>query len=330
MDGGGRLLRSVNGSSGALRTRDAAYLPSLSDFSPARRAEAVTFPVTAYKHDHMSTGFLRFAERLAARWHNGLGLVLSIALVGTVGIYGTVRGGQYDQFVAANGSVQDFMARGLGFGISAITITSQNALSEKTILQTAGINPNSSLPFLNAASVRDRLMALPIVADAQVRKLYPDRLIIELTEREPYALWQKDGQVNMVSEAGAPLGELSDLRYADLPFVAGIGANTRVKEFLSLLEALGDQKSKFRAGVFVGERRWNLKSNSGIDVKLPQENPADALKLLAEMERQSRILEKDILGIDLRVPGKMEVLLTESAAETRIEHQPKKKPGSDI
>ena len=82
--------------------------------------------------------------------------------------------------------------------------------------------------------------------------------------------------------------------------------------------------------MLIGERRWNLKSNSGIDVRLPQDNPQEALKTLAEMERQNRILEKDILAIDLRVPGKMEVLLTEEGAAAHADQQPKKKPGSDI
>lgn len=330
MDGGGRLLRSVNGSTGALSNRDAAYLPLDTSPTPGRKPQQTDVQVMAHRINRMTYAVLRSLEQFAARWHNGLGLALSLALVGAAGLYGVIQNGQYAEFVAANGSVQDFIARNIGFGISAVTITSQSGLPESVVLKTAGINANSSLPFLDAANVRDRLMSLPIVADAQVRKLYPDRLIIDLTERQPFALWQKEGVVNMVSETGIAIGELNNLRYADLPFVAGEGANTRVSEFLELLDALGDQKSKFRAGVLIGERRWNLKSNNGIDVRLPQNNPQDALKTLAEIERQSRILEKDILAIDLRVPGKMEVLLTEEGAAAHADHQPKKKPGSDI
>ena len=330
MDGGGRLLRSVNSPTGALSPRDSAYLPSNTMPTASRQPQRAEVQVVTYWHSRMTHVLLRRLEQFAARWHNGLGLALSIALIGAAGLYGVIRNGQYEAFVTANGSVQDFIARSIGFGISAVTITSQSGLSEGLILKTAGINANSSLPFLDAGGVRDKLMTLPIVADAQVRKLYPDRLMIDLTERQPFALWQKDGVVNMVSDSGIAIGELSNLRYADLPFVAGEGANTRVAEFLALLDALGDQKSKFRAGVLIGERRWNLKSNSGIDVRLPQDNPQEALKTLAEMERQNRILEKDILAIDLRVPGKMEVLLTEEGAAAHADQQPKKKPGSDI
>ena len=329
MDGGGRLLRSVNSSTTALRGREAAYLPSGHNIA-RQNAHFVDFPMAPQKHGHRKSGFFRRLERLAAHWQNGLGLLFSLVLIGTAGLYGVIRNGQYEAFIAANGSVQDILAHAVGFGISSITITSQNGVPETTILKAAGINPNSSLPFLDAAGIRDRLMALPMVADAQVRKLYPDRLMIDITERQPYALWQKDGVVTMVSSNGMPIGDLTDLKYADLPFVAGDGANTHVDEFLALLDALGDQKSKFRAGVYIGERRWNLKTNSGIDVKLPQQNPQDALKQLAEIERQSRILEKDIRAIDMRVPGKMEVLLTDEAAAARTDHQPKKKPGSDI
>jgi len=332
MDGGGRLLRSVNQPSGAPRTRALAAVQN-----PAFAPETFAFPafpspsrkLAAPQRRAPASGWLGALERFAERWHKGLGLALSLLLIGSAGLYGAVRGGQYEAFIAANGTLKDAIARGLGFNISAITITSQGGLSEKEILSAAGVNPNTSLPFLDAAAVRDRLMTNPVISDAQVRKLYPDRLAIEITENQPYALWQKDGQVQMVSGDGNVIGLLTDSRYAGLPFVIGEGANTRVREFLNLMDILGDQKAKFRAGTLIGGRRWNLKTTGGLDVKLPEQNPAEALKMLTEIERQSRILEKDILSLDLRVPGKIEARLTQTAADLRAENAPKKKAGSE-
>ena len=61
------------------------------------------------------------------------------------------------------------------------------------ILVLAGITDHSSLLFLDAARTRARLMMNPWVADATVRRLYPDRLRIEIKEREAFALCKKTG-----------------------------------------------------------------------------------------------------------------------------------------
>ena len=49
-----------------------------------------------------------------------------------------------------------------------------------------------------------------------------------------------------------------------------------------------------RAGRF--DRRWNLKMKSGVDVKLPEADPLSAMATLVRLQRQSRILDRDILS----------------------------------
>jgi cell division protein FtsQ len=73
-------------------------------------------------------------------------------------------------------------------------------------------------------------------------------------------------------------------------------------------------KPRVEAGVLVGQRRWNLRLKSGLDVKLPEENPQAAIVELLSLQRQSRILEKDALALDFRIPGRVFVRLSEDAA----------------
>ena len=96
-----------------------------------------------------------------------------------------------------------------------------------------------------------------------MRKLYPNHIVIDIVERTPFALWQKDGEVHAIAADGAPIDEMRDDRYAGLPFVVGEGANARVPEFIALLEATGELRPRVEAGVLVGQRRWNLKIDLG-------------------------------------------------------------------
>ncbi|HLW93419.1 MAG TPA: FtsQ-type POTRA domain-containing protein, partial [Roseiarcus sp.] len=163
--------------------------------------------------------------RWAQRAPRGLGLALSLALLAGVAVYGAWRGGQYQAFIAREGNLGDVIARTLGLDIAMVTISGQAELRESEILAAAGVSPKDSLLFLDASRSRAGLETLALVKSASVRKLYPDRLVIDLVERSPYALWQKDGKVSIVAADGAPIDELTDSRFIGLPFVVGDGAN---------------------------------------------------------------------------------------------------------
>ena len=319
MDGGGRILRSL---SEALRLSSIATERPLlaaigfpanctaSSFTlaPARRAQVLP------RRDGQSRRgrFMDFARQRGTA-------LLVFSLIGTSIGYGALRGGAYATFVEQYGTPADIVARNIGFPVSAVTITGQSGLTESEVLEASGISSKNSLAFLDVAEVRDRLRALPLVKDASVRKLYPDRLVIEITERQPYALWQQEGQVSVVAADGTVIDTMRDGRFADLPFVVGQGANTHLANYLALIGRAGDLKAKIRAGIFVGERRWTLSTTTGIEVMLPEKNPEGALAALASLERESRVLEKDLISLDLRLPDRMVARLSEEAAAQRAD-----------
>jgi cell division protein FtsQ len=198
-----------------------------------------------------------------------------------------------------------------------VTISGERELKEQDILTVAGIRPQNSLLFLDVAKIRERLKRLPLVKEAAVTKLYPDRLLIEIEERQPFALWQCDGELKIVAADGVPLAAVHDKRFVHLPFVVGLGANENLGQYMALLDAAGDLRERIVAGVRVSGRRWTLKTASGIDVLLPETEPEAALATLAELQRAYHVLDKDILSLDLRQPGRLVARLTEDAAAER-------------
>jgi cell division protein FtsQ len=243
-----------------------------------------------------------------------LEIALTIAVLLGAALLGAEHGGQLDAVVARYGGVGDWIACTLRLGVRVVTVSGASHMSERRILAIAGIDANKSLPFFDVAQARARLEADPLIKQASVRKLYPDQIVIDIVERTPYAVWQKDGDVRAIAADGATIDEVSDSRYADLPFVVGEGANERASEFAALLDAMAELKPRVEAGVLIDQRRWNLRLKSGVDVKLPESNPQAAIAELLLLQRQSRILEKDVLALDFRVPGRVFVRLSEEAA----------------
>jgi cell division protein FtsQ len=296
----------------------------------ARRPLAAVAPEAAppkvlLRAERAAKASLRWRVQLDRPAPHKLDVALTLFVLLAAALLGAARGGQLDGVMAQASHAGDWLGRSLGLGVAVVTVSGATHMSESRILAIAGIDPSRSLPFFDVAQAKAKLEADPLVKQASVRKLYPNQVVIEIVERTPYAVWQKDGDVSAIAADGAPIDEVTDARYADLPFVVGEGANGRVREYVGLLDAMDELKPRVEAGVLVDQRRWNLRLKSGLDVKLPEDNPQAAVAELLTLQRQSRILEKDAMALDFRVPGRVFVRLTgDSAAAWAEAHAAKK------
>jgi cell division protein FtsQ len=254
-----------------------------------------------------------------------LGTGLALGFFGVVVGFGLWQGGHIDGFIRDYGEPHHALARAVGLGLDQVTISGISQMGENEVLAAAGINSKQSLAFLDVNDLRERLERVPMIKSATVRKLYPNELVITLAEREAHGIWQNNGELFVIAADGTVIDLMQDERYLDLPFVVGEGANTRSKDYLALLEAAGPLKNRIRAGTLVAGRRWTLKMDNGMDVRLPELGAADALARLVKLEHEQKILEKDVLAIDLRMADRVVVRLTEEAALARAEAL-KKKP----
>ena len=108
-----------------------------------------------------------------------------------------------------------------------------------------------------------------------------------------------------------------DERYAHLPFVAGPGAAAHAQEFVDLIDSQPDIAGQVRAGVFISGERWNVVLDSGIELMLPADGAAAALATIASLDRQKKLLSREITTVDMRLPDKMIVRLDEKGLAAR-------------
>src|ERR1700704_5814501 len=146
-----------------------------------------------------------------------------LMLLGSAGL-GVVKGGHLDELTARLSDTRNALANSAGFRITAVAINGRRQLSQDEVLATGGVNGRSSLLFLDAATVREKLKANTWIPDGQVRKLYPNQLRIDITERTAFALWQQDGRLSVIADDGAVLELYVSRRFQGLTLVGGKGA----------------------------------------------------------------------------------------------------------
>src|SRR5690606_863975 len=91
----------------------------------------------------------------------------------------------------------------------------------------------------------------------------------------------------------------------DLPLTVGPDAPQHTGGFLALLSDVPAVADRVDAMVRVGGRRWDLKLDNGIDIRLPEDGVAAALERLAALQQDERLLDRDIAAIDMRLADRL-------------------------
>ncbi len=231
--------------------------------------------------------------------------------------YGAIKGGHGPQIFENAQDLCDAAANKLGFRISEVALAGEHEVGRDEILVLAGITDRSSLLFLDAARTRARLLSNPWIAEATVLKLYPDRLRIEIKERKPFAMWQKDGRVALIAADGTVLEAIVPSRFSALPLVVGKGAEQGAQDFLAVVSRYPMIAQMTEASVLVAERRWNLHLKGGVEVLLPEGEAGQSLQTLVDLDNSKKLLSRDITAVDLRLSDRVTVRQSEAAATTR-------------
>src|SRR5262245_11734056 len=228
----------------------------------------------------------------------GVGSTLTFLFVIGAAVYGTLYGEHLPLVADQVRDTRDGVANAMGFHIEQASVAGRRQLTQADVLRLAGVTKNTSLLFLDVDTARAKLKASPWIAEASVRKFYPGRLVIDIEERVPFALWQIDGRLALIAADGTVLGPLDDKRFAALPLVVGPGAEKKAKAFLEVLARYPQVREVVRASILVADRRWNLQLVNGIVVRLPERRLAAALDTLVALDREKKILTRDITAVD--------------------------------
>lgn len=255
--------------------------------------------------------WLRPSYRRAVNF--GLPLMAGVLASWTLASELDLRNRAIGAFAAAREAVMDRPQ----FLITRIDIPDVSADLAEQIRETSLVTlPVNSLE-VNVAAVRDRVESLAAVERARVRAVAGGVLEIRAIERIPVAIWRGPDGLQLVDQNGVRVAEIdSRLRRADLPLIAGAGAEGQVPEALSLLAEARPIAARIRGLVRVGERRWDLVLDRDQVIRLPETGAIPALAGVMALEAKEQLLDRDLTVVDVRDSRRTLLRLTDhSVAE---------------
>lgn len=197
-----------------------------------------------------------------------------------------------------------------GFGIKEIAITGQVMARESDIVAALGINKTTNSFNFDLEAARQRIIDLPAIADARLRKIYPSKLVVDVTEVTPVARWRVDGTTFVIDGKGNKIADATSGE-DNLPLVIGEGAATKAKSIIAALGAYPDLTKGLAALSRIGDRRWDLIYDNGLRIRLPEKGQDAALVQLQNFQTKDRLLDRDLSVIDMRVKGLMALRLNQ-------------------
>ena len=181
--------------------------------------------------------------------------------------------------------------------------------------------PQSALA-LDLDAIRITTESFDAVERAVVRLGAGHVVQVTITERQPAWVWRTQAGLILLDDTGHRIAGLAARAdRADLPLIAGEGAEQSIPEAKALLQAASPLSSRIRGLVRVGARRWDLVLDRDQRILLPAEAPVAAVETLLALNRAESLLARDLVAVDLRNPQHPVLRLAPAALEAlRLAH----------
>ena len=153
------------------------------------------------------------------------------------------------------------------FPIKKIEVSTGKNISKKEITKELSILYETNLMDLNIEKINSLLISYELIENASLKKVYPDKIIIEIKEREIIAIVNKNKDKFFISRDNKLLKFNNDIVNDKLPNVFG-----DYKKFVKFYEDLGFLNfnlNNIKAYYYFEVDRWDILTKNKKLIKLP-------------------------------------------------------------
>ena len=215
----------------------------------------------------------------------------------------------------------------MGFQVKRVEVTGVDRMDRLTVYGVALDQHSMAMPLVDLDKVRWRLKQHAWIEDARVSRRLPDTLVVDIVERKPAAVWQNQMKLSLIDKSGHVLERVDPNAMPDLPVLLGYNARSSVEEFARVMDRAPSLARRVAGATRVGDRRWDVRFNTGETLALPEGELAagNAFLRFARIDGVERLLGRNFARFDMRNPEKM-VIRKPASAPTAAPKSDDEKP----
>lgn len=219
-----------------------------------------------------------------------------------------------DRFLSELPKYEVAISGAVGLVVDEVLVNGRQNTTKTSLLEALNVKLGEPILGLDLDLIQGRVVTLPWVKTAQIQRQLPDKVVINLEERRPTGRWQRNGRLTLIDEDGVTIRKLSGDLFQHLPIIIGNDAPAKVKQVLPILKKEPELFRRVKALTFVGSRRWNVRVDDKIDIKLPEKQIDKAWSHLATIEKGHKVLNGDVIAVDMRIIDQFIIKLTPAKA----------------
>ncbi|MCP8463704.1 cell division protein FtsQ/DivIB [Pseudomonas sp. ZM23] len=182
------------------------------------------------------------------------------------------------------------------------------------------ISPYVSASFftIDLAGMRQELEQMPWIAHAEVRRVWPDQVVIRLDEQLPIARWGNEALLNNQGQAFAPR-EVAN--YEHLPRLSGPQrAQQQVMQQYQILSQMLRPLGFTISSLDMSSRgAWTLGTAQGVEIMLGRDHAVEQIRRLVTIyDKALKDQISKIARIDMRYPNGLAVAWRDPVPETSV------------
>ncbi len=144
----------------------------------------------------------------------------------------------------------------------------------------------------------------PWINSVEVRRNLQNILDIKITEYQPFVIWQDDKQKYIADKTGHMIKiDSQEKSFDSMIIISGDKAYENIDSLFNIFVSNPELGAKIYSATWIGNRRWNIRFDNGVLVKLPENNINIAWQKLLKIYQNTNYFS-EIKLIDLRINDK--------------------------
>lgn len=193
--------------------------------------------------------------------------------------------------------VMTYMNRGEIAHVRRISISADGPKKDLTSVATAAaVAPGTNAFRISLDTINARVSAVPGVRNCAIRRTPNGNLSVRVELYQAIAQWTDGINFFPLSADGTIINRPTDARPSGTVVFRG-ELPPDISEITNTAQSMINNLDYIE---WIEGRRWNIHTNTGITVMLPENNPTDAIASLLVLDKNHGILSKQITVIDMR------------------------------